>query len=100
MVRFIKVTGDSLYPAFRQGDFVLISKIPFLLNKLKVGDVIVFEQPIYGVMIKRIAEVIPGGQEFTVLGTDEFSVDSRQFGPVSRETLLGKVVWHVRRPMS
>jgi nickel-type superoxide dismutase maturation protease len=98
MIRFIKVTGDSLYPTFRQGDFVLISKIPFRFKKLKEGDVIVFEQPIYGVMIKRISQVFEGGKLFYVLGTDEFSVDSRQFGSVRLEALLGKVIWHIPRP--
>jgi nickel-type superoxide dismutase maturation protease len=98
MIRFIKVAGDSLYPMFRQGDFVLISKIPFRFKKLKVGDVIVFDQPIYGVMIKQISQVLDGGNLFYVLGTDEFSVDSRQFGAVRREALLGKVIWHIPRP--
>lgn len=98
MIRFIKVTGDSLYPTFRQGDFVLISKIPFRFKKPKEGDVIVFEHPIYGVMIKRISQVLEDGKLFYVLGTDEFSVDSRQFGAVKRGALLGKVIWHIPQP--
>lgn len=97
MLRLLKVAGDSLYPAFRQGDFVLTSKIPIFLNTLKAGDVIVFEQPIYGLLIKRIETVHQGGKFFYVLGTDEFSVDSRQFGPVGRDALVGKVIWHIGR---
>lgn len=98
MLRFIKVSGDSLSPAIREGDFVLTSKIPFFLNSLQVGDVIIFDQPVYGTLIKRIEQVLDGGAAFFVVGADEFSVDSRQFGPIRRDMLVGKVIWHIRKP--
>lgn len=98
MLRIVKVTGDSLTPMFREGDFVLISKIPFLLNSLKVGDIIVFEHPIYGRLIKRIERFASDGVQIIVTGNHEWSVDSRQFGPVDRSTILGKVIWHIRQP--
>lgn len=98
MLRVFKVTGDSLYPAFRQGDFVLISKIPFLLRFLKPGDVIVFDHPVYGTLIKRIDHITPDGESFFVVGSHEWSVDSRQFGTVSKGALLGKVILHIRKP--
>mgnify|MGYP001768564828 CR=1 FL=1 len=97
MLRVFKVTGDSLYPAFRQGDFVLISKIPFWFDRLSVGDVVVFNHPVYGQLIKQIECLLDGGRAVFVIGLDEFSVDSRQFGPVAREDLLGKVIWHIRQ---
>jgi nickel-type superoxide dismutase maturation protease len=98
MLRIIKVSGDSLSPTIREGDFVLVSKIPFLLNSPRAGDVIVFNHPIYGTLIKRIDQALQGGASFFVLGSDEFSVDSRQFGPIGKDTLIGKVIWHIRRP--
>jgi nickel-type superoxide dismutase maturation protease len=97
MLRVFKVTGDSLYPAFRQGDFVLISKIPFWFNRLRVGEAVVFNHPVYGQMIKQIERILDGGRAVFVVGLDEFSVDSRQFGPVARADLLGKVIWHIRQ---
>jgi type IV secretory pathway protease TraF len=33
-----------------------------------------------------------------VVGAHPQSVDSRQFGPVSRDALIGKLVWHIPRP--
>jgi len=96
MFQVIRITGDSLSPQFHQGDFVVISKIPFLLNSLQAGDVIVFQQPIYGRLIKRIEQVSPGGGSYFVTGTDEFSVDSRRFGLVDRQQVIGKVIWHIR----
>ncbi len=97
MLRVFKVTGDSLYPAFRQGDFVLISKIPFWFNRLRVGEVVVLNHPIYGQLIKQIECILDGGRAVFVIGLDEFSVDSRQFGPVARSDLFGKVIWHIRQ---
>jgi nickel-type superoxide dismutase maturation protease len=96
MFQVIRITGDSLSPQFHQGDFVVISKIPFLLNSLQAGDVIVFQQPIYGRLIKRVEQVTSGGQSYFVTGTDELSVDSRRFGLVDRQQVIGKVIWHIR----
>ena len=98
MFRLLKVTGDSLYPAYRQGDFVLITKIPFLLNSIQRGDVIVIEHPVYGTLIKRVESVSADRGAYYVLGVHENSVDSRQFGPVDRQELVGKVIWHISKP--
>jgi nickel-type superoxide dismutase maturation protease len=99
MCRFIRVTGDSLFPAYNEGDFVLISKIPFIFNLIKPGDVVVFEHKVYGTMIKRVAQISPDRSLYTVIGSHEFSVDSRQFGAIERKAMLGKVMWRVARPI-
>lgn len=98
MLRIFKVSEDSLNPVIREGDFVLTSKIPFLLARLKPGDIVVLDHPIHGRLIKKIEKISVDGQEIYVIGTHEFSLDSRQFGPVSRQIILGKVIWHSRRP--
>jgi hypothetical protein len=100
MLRLIKVTGDSLYPEYRSGDFVVTSKIPVLFGSLKPGDVVVlFRQP-YGLLVKRIERIEPGGKRFFVLGAQLRSVDSRKFGWVDRKDILGKVVYHARKNQS
>jgi signal peptidase I len=97
MLKILKVSGDSLTPEYQEGDFVLIAKIPFLLNHLKPNDVVVFQHQDYGVMIKKIDFVLPGGNEVFVTGTHDYSVDSRRFGPIKKDDLIGKVVWHTRK---
>ncbi|MEJ2597929.1 MAG: S24 family peptidase [Anaerolineales bacterium] len=99
MLRLIKVTGNSLWPEYREGDFVLIVKIPFLFFHYKVGDVVVFRQPLYGTLIKKIERIQPQDGGLFVVGHHPDSVDSRQFGPILPKATLGKVVWHVRRPL-
>lgn len=99
MLRLIKVTGDSLYPEYRSGDFVVTSKIPVLFGSLKTGDVVVlFRQP-YGLLIKRIERIEPGGKRVFVLGTQLHSVDSRKFGWIDRNEILGKVLYHSKKKM-
>ncbi len=100
MLRLFKISGSSLSPAFREGDFVVVSKIPFLFRRLREGDVVVFRHEHYGVMIKRVASFDPDMDEVFVLGEGENSTDSRRFGPISRRSVLGKVIWHIRKPNS
>ena len=98
MLRLIKVTGDSLYPDYQSGDFVITSKIPVLFGSLREGDVVVFDRPPHGLLIKRIERVEAGGKQYFVLGTQLHSVDSRDFGPIARREILGKVLYHARKP--
>jgi signal peptidase I len=98
MLRFIKVTGNSLSPEFQEGDFVLVSKIPFSLSSIREGDFVVFNHMEYGTMIKKVAIAYPQSGEYFVIGTHGHSVDSRRIGNIKRKDLLGKVIWHIRRP--
>ena len=95
MIQILKVTGESLSPFFLEGDFVVVSKIPFVLRKIKTGDIVVFRHPVYGTMIKKVERISPDGEEIFVLGTHPESTDSRQFGPLRRRQLTGKVIWHI-----
>ena len=97
MLKILKVNGDSLTPEFQQGDFVLVSKIPFIFIPPSPGDVIAFHQPGYGLLIKRIQNINPDGG-VNVIGNHPESIDSRVFGPVRQEDMIGKVIWHIRKP--
>lgn len=95
MLRLLKIRGSSLTPVIHDGDFVLVSKIPFLFRPLHSGDIVAFHHPEYGTMIKEVASVDFERDEVVVLGTHPYSVDSRRFGPVPRSAILGKVIWHI-----
>ncbi len=97
MIRILKVTGESLSPFFLEGDFVVVSKIPFVVRAIKTGDTVVFRHPVYGTMIKQVEHISPDGEELFVMGTHPESTDSRKFGPLRRFQLVGKVIWHFRR---
>jgi signal peptidase I len=59
MLRLLKIMGESLSPDFENGDFVIVSKIPFLFSPLAIGDVVAFYQPGYGLLIKLVKGVNP-----------------------------------------
>ena len=99
MLRLIKVAGNSLWPEYREGDFVLIVKIPFSFLRYQVGDVVVFRHALYGMLIKRVEHIQPQDGGLFVVGNHPDSVDSRRFGAVPPQAILGKVIWHVRRPL-
>jgi signal peptidase I len=96
MLKLLKITGDSLTPEYQNGDFVIISKIPFLFVPPSPGDVIAFRQPGYGLLIKRIESLKQNGG-VDVIGSHPESIDSRVFGSIRRESILGKVIWHIRK---
>jgi signal peptidase I len=95
LLQLMKVAGVSLHPAYRNGDFVVVSKIPILLRGVRPGDVVVFQHPRLGRLIKLVEHLEAGGHSLYVVGLDADSVDSRTFGAIPRETVLGKVIWHI-----
>jgi len=94
MLRIIKVTGDSMSPDFQEGDFVVLTTVPFFLKRLKVGDTIVFQHKLYGTLIKRIVSFDPETAEAYIEGTRPDSLDSRRLGTIRRENIRGKVIAH------
>ena len=97
MCKILRIHGDSLSPKLQDGDFVLSSKIPILVKRLKPGDLVVFNQPGYGVLIKQLESISQDGQFLEVRGLHPESVDSRAFGPVSRRSLTGKIICTVKK---
>lgn len=79
-------------PEYQSGDFVFLK---IFGNGFKKDDVIVFENRLYGILIKRIDKITDDG--IYVLGTGKNSLDSRRLGPVNPNSVQGKVIWHIRR---
>jgi signal peptidase I len=98
MFQIFKVSGRSLWPEYKEGDFVVIVKIPLFLRSLEPGDVVVFNHPLFGVMIKRVESYDPIQDIVNVMGTQPDSIDSRRFGPIPKGSITGKVFLHIRNP--
>lgn len=96
MLKLLKVSGQSLQPLCEDGDYVLAVH-PRLAGAIRPGDIVVFRHSVYGTMIKQVERVLPESDEIYVVGTHDRSVDSRQFGAVSRQAVIGKVIWHIKR---
>lgn len=95
MFKIIKVTGNSLSPFFLPGDYVVALTCGWLLRKLSPGDVIVFRHPEYGQMLKKVKGIARKTGAISVRGIHPESIDSRQFGPITPDAVIGKVIWHI-----
>ncbi len=85
-----RVENNSMFPALRSGEQVIIKKSA----KLKVGDIVIARHPYKKSVeiIKRIKEIDEGGKYFLIGDNKDESSDSRTFGAVSIEYIKGKVI--------
>ncbi|OGE64695.1 hypothetical protein A3J13_00820 [Candidatus Daviesbacteria bacterium RIFCSPLOWO2_02_FULL_36_8] len=82
------VSGNSMYPTLKEGQDVL--SINWFVNP-KVGDIIVLKY-LGRELIKRI-EKIEGEHVFVVGDNHDESTDSRHFGSINIDNIVGKVVY-------
>ncbi len=94
LLQVIKVSGRSLDPAYQDGDYVLVSGLPFHLRDIRPGDAVVFRHPRLGRLIKLVERLEDEGRSIYVIGLAEFSSDSRTFGAIPRNLVEGTVIWH------
>ena len=76
---------------------MVITTLSFFFDSPKMGDLLVFRHPVYGTMIKRVERVDLEKDEIFVIGSHPQSVDSRQFGPIPKGWVTGKVLWHIAK---
>lgn len=81
-------------PSVSPDERVLVSRIAYWFSKPKSGDLVVLRDPREPerLLLKRIDEA--HGNSFEVAGDHAgASTDSRTFGPVPADLILGKVVF-------
>jgi signal peptidase I len=90
------VEGSSMEPAYRAGDRIIVNRLSYRRREPVAGDAVVFRDPERSdhVLLKRIAAVTRDGtgpMRYYVLGDNAASSrDSRMFGDVPREAIIGK----------
>jgi nickel-type superoxide dismutase maturation protease len=87
-----RVEGASMRPALSPGERVVVSRASYWLGRPRSGDLVVLRDPRQPerLLIKRLDQ--PDGDGWRVLGDNpDASTDSRAFGPVRRDSILGKV---------
>jgi nickel-type superoxide dismutase maturation protease len=84
-----RVEGDSMTPTLKPGEQVLVDENA----EPKAGDIVIARHPFKtGVdMVKRIREINKNGNFFLISDNLDGSSDSRSFGAVSSDLILGKV---------
>ncbi len=77
-------------PTLKNGQVVWVNNWPYLINKIRVGDIVIFEQD-GKELIKRVAKI--NGKSVSLMGDNRSdSLDSRTFGEVNIEKISGKII--------
>lgn len=96
-----KVSGRSMEPTFKEGQTLLVSSLPYFFQQPKVGDVVVIKDPRDPstssgqdgrLLLKRIKK--KEKDKYFVAGDNpQASTDSRTFGAIKKENILGRVIF-------
>ncbi len=91
--RRFRVTGNSMTPLLKPGDEVLINPGAYRRAPPKPGDIVVARHPYRADLrlVKRVASVLADGRCFIEGDNLSESTDSRSFGAVAFEQILGRV---------
>ena len=77
-------------PALKNGQIVWVNNWYYLINKIRLGDIVVFEQN-GKELIKRVATI--NDKSVTALGDNKAdSLDSQSFGEIAFDKILGKLI--------
>jgi len=93
------ISGLSMWPSLAPGDIVIYARV---LEPVR-GSIVVAELPGHGLIVKRVAAAggeipegytrpVPPGSCFLVGDNTENSYDSRSFGPLPADRIVGRVV--------
>lgn len=87
------IEGDSMLPVLKNGDLVLINPNA----EIAVGDIVLARHPFKKSVkiIKRVAEILPDEKYFLLGDNPSESSDSRSFGAIRAEDILGKAVCYL-----
>lgn len=135
VAQFHKVSGNSMFPTYHNGDFLVTEKISYKFNEPRRGDVVVLKNPrdesqdfikriialpgdtvkiennsVYvngqllneyylppntpthaGLFISESSTIKAGQNQYFVFGDNrDHSSDSREWGPVTKEEIIGR----------
>jgi len=95
-MRFV-VSGKSMEPKFYNGDKLFVSSSFYRFVGPKVGDAVVVKDPRDGRLVLKRIESAEGGEYYVRGDNVEWSTDSREFGAILRDGIVGKVVFRYSR---
>ncbi len=92
--RLFKVSGDSMVPAFREGDYVITRHRR--LGAIRPGDVVTVNHPRFGRIIKRVKCINPDAT-YELSGDNALgSTPTDELGATRAQQILGKVIGQIK----
>lgn len=82
-----------MFPLLRAGDEVLVDRRAFRRRQPRIGDIVIVQHPEQDDLkiIKRVTAVSPDDRYYVAGDNPAASTDSRDFGPVPKALILGRV---------
>ena len=90
-----KISGSSMLPTLKTGDMVLVNKVVYWFSSPKKNDLVAVRDPRdRKTLIKRIIKI--EGKSYFVQGDNKnSSTDSRVFGMIGKQDIIGKIIYPV-----
>ena len=104
IIDFMVAEGHSMTPAIKPGTILFVCRVfygirlpwqgtyIFQWREVREGDVVVFYTPNGDIAVKRLVEVFPGGVYFAQGDNGAQSYDSRSYGAIQQNNIIGKVL--------
>lgn len=81
-----------MMPFFKPGQVVFVHRFAYIFLDPKISDIIVFRSPIDNKFLLKEITKIKNGKYFVLGKNKKKSVDSRKFGFISKDKIVGKVI--------
>ena len=101
---FMIAEGNSMVPSIKSGTILVVCKV-FYGIKLpgsgtyllawripREGEILVFYTPLGEIAVKRCREILPGKMFYALGDNKALSYDSRNYGPISNDNIIGRVL--------
>ena len=101
---FMIAEGHSMYPVIKPGKVLLVYKLSYGLRLPgsgryilrwavpKEGDIVVFFTPYGEIAVKRCGNTLPDNDFYALGDNASQSYDSRSYGPVPADNIIGRVM--------
>jgi signal peptidase I len=88
-IRLFRIEGSSMQPSLEHGSYVVVNK---WYRRLKANYIILFLNEGKRPFVKRINAIAANGVISVVGDNRARSEDSRRFGPIKKQAVIGKVI--------
>ncbi|HEX2172336.1 MAG TPA: nickel-type superoxide dismutase maturation protease, partial [Dehalococcoidia bacterium] len=89
------ITGESMLPAYADGDYVIVDLAAYRRRPPRLGEAVLARDPREPgrTLVKRVDRLDPDGRLWLLGDNPERSTDSRTFGPIPPDLVIGRVRW-------
>lgn len=102
----VRVSGISMLPTLQDEQIIFVNKMAYWKNAPQNGDIVIVREPIDNIQVVKRIVGTPGTaitieDKTFILKEDEYyiegdnrdnSIDSRVYGPIHSERIIGKVI--------